>query len=228
MLNTTAFMSELDEIIASRYLLKHPFYQLWSEGKLSLDSLRHYSKQYYRHVLAFPTYVSGAHSICGDIRDRQELLGNLMEEEGGETTHAELWLRFAEALGVSRDEVEEAVPLPETAALDANFSELTKRRPFVAAVAALYAYEVQLAEVAESKQAGLKQFYGISERRGLEFFIVHSSIDILHAKTTREMLARYTGDEESQEVAKESVKGATDALWGFLDGVQREYVTKAA
>ena len=228
MLNNNAFLSELDEIITSRHLLKHPFYQLWSEGKLSLDSLRQYAKQYYSHVLAFPTYVSGAHSNCAAIKDRQELLGNLIEEEGGQTTHAELWLRFAEALEVSRDEVEQTVPLPETAALDASFSDLTKRRSFIAAIAALYAYELQLADVAESKQAGLKQFYGITERRGLEFFIVHRSIDVVHARTTREMLARHTIDEESRGIAKEAVKEATDALWSFLDGVQREYVTKAA
>src|SRR5712691_5591425 len=93
------FLTTLDNLIAEKHLLKHPFYQLWSAGKLTLENLREYAISYYPHVAAFPTYVSGVHSGCEDAALRQELLENLIEEERGAENHPALWRRFAAALG---------------------------------------------------------------------------------------------------------------------------------
>jgi pyrroloquinoline-quinone synthase len=73
----------IDQLIAERSLLKHPFYTKWQAGELTLDAIKGYACQYYHHVLQFPTYVSGAHANCDDLPDRQELLENLVEEEQG-------------------------------------------------------------------------------------------------------------------------------------------------
>jgi pyrroloquinoline-quinone synthase len=51
--------NEVDRLIEERSLLKHPFYQAWQRGELTLDTLCAYTAQYYHHVLAFPQYVSG-------------------------------------------------------------------------------------------------------------------------------------------------------------------------
>ncbi len=68
------FLEALDSLIAEKHLLKHPFYQLWSQGKLTRENLREYAISYYPHVAAFPTYVSAVHSGCEDAALRQELL----------------------------------------------------------------------------------------------------------------------------------------------------------
>jgi pyrroloquinoline-quinone synthase len=102
------FQQRIDEAVNKHAMLNHPFYQLWNEGKLERETLREYAKQYYAHVKAFPTYVSAVHSRCDDLKVRQLLLENLIEEERGVDNHPELWLRFAESLGVSRDEVKNA------------------------------------------------------------------------------------------------------------------------
>ena len=44
----------LDLMIAERSLLKHPFYQAWTAGTLSIERLQNYAVQYYPHVAAFP------------------------------------------------------------------------------------------------------------------------------------------------------------------------------
>ena len=80
-------------------MLKHPFYVAWTEGKLSKAVLAEYAKQYYAHVRAFPTYVSGVHSRCDDISVRQQLLENLIEEERGEENHPELVAAFCRRPG---------------------------------------------------------------------------------------------------------------------------------
>lgn len=218
----------IDAIIAEKSILKHPFYQRWQAGDLTLDELKGYTAQYYHHVLAFPKYVSGTHANCDDLSDRQELLDNLREEEEGPANHPELWLQFGEALGLDRADMTDAAPLPETTSLDETFRRITKDSPFMSGIAALYAYESQVPEVAGTKMEGLKKHYGINSPEGLRFFVVHHSLDVEHSRVTRDMVARHADSPQADEEATKAVEDACDALWGFLDGCYREYVEIAA
>ena len=49
---------EIVSRIEARPMLAHPFYQAWTKGELSRESLVEYARQYFRHVDAFPRYVS--------------------------------------------------------------------------------------------------------------------------------------------------------------------------
>ncbi len=224
----TSIADEVDRLIEERSLLRHPFYQAWQRGELSLDSLRGYAQQYYHHVLAFPQYVSAAHAGCPDQGARQELLENLIEEERGEENHPELWLRFAEALGVDRDAVAGSEPLPETARLVDTYREVTRGGSFAQAAAALYCYESQVPEVAKQKIAGLQRFYGIDDPRGLQFFTVHIGADEWHAEVGRGFVERYGETSAEREAVRATARRCLDALWGFLDGVYGRYVTAGA
>jgi pyrroloquinoline-quinone synthase len=208
---------EIDALIEERSLLKHPFYQAWQRGELSQDTLRTYAAQYYKHVLAFPQYVSAAHANCPDQAARQELLENLIEEERGEENHPELWLRFGDALGIARESVVTTEALPETLRLVDTYFDVCKRGSFVQAATALYCYESQVPEVAKTKIAGLKQFYGIDSPSGLQFFDVHIEADEWHAEVGRGFIERYGA--EDPQATRETAQRCLDALWGFLDGV---------
>lgn len=215
-------LSALAQRIQARHLLTHPFYQAWSAGTLSMSALREYSKQYYRQVEAFPTYVSAVHANCPLLPVRQQLLENLITEERGTENHPELWLRFAEALGVPREEVTTATPLPETTALIETFRTLTRERSYQVGVAALLAYEAQVPEVAVTKIDGLKRFYGITDQQGLAFFQVHVQADRYHADTGRHILHEHLPLEQAEEIVT-SCDQALNALWGMLDGVSTRY-----
>jgi pyrroloquinoline-quinone synthase len=217
---------EIDRMIEERSLLKHPFYQAWQRGELTLDTLRTYAGQYYQHVLAFPQYVSGAHANCPAQKDRQELLENLIEEERGEENHPELWLRFGDALGVPREAIVEEEWLPETKHLVDTYREVTKDGSFAEAATALYCYESQVPEIARQKIAGLEKFYGVNDERGLQFFTVHISADEWHAEVGRGFIDRY-GDQQPEAV-RATAQRCLDALWGFLDGVYRVTVAAGA
>jgi len=217
---------EVDTLIEERSMLKHPFYQAWQRGELSLDTLRSYAAQYYQHVLAFPQYVSAAHASCPDQTARQELLENLIEEERGEENHPELWLRFADALGVPRDALIQTEALPQTDHLVETFRDVTRNGSFAQAATALYCYESQVPEVARQKIAGLKQFYGIDDPRGLQFFDVHIDVDAWHAEVGRGFVDRY--GEREREAVLATARRCLDALWGFLDGVQAQRVAVGA
>ena len=166
-------------------MLKHPFYQAWTEGRLPLDTLRAYARQYFHHVEAFPRAVSAVHSACPDREGRRMLAENLAEEEGieaGKQDHATLWMMFACGLGESEDAVRAQVLNPETAGADRTFRKLS-RRSYAAGLGALYAYESQFPGVASAKIEGLVDRYGIADEETLRFFRVHESADVEQARS---------------------------------------------
>src|SRR5687768_2787287 len=121
-----SYLDRLDELIERYNLLNHPFYEAWSKGELSRQDLQRYAKDYFHHVLAFPTYVSGVHNRITDIKDRQVMLENLMEEEHGPENHPELWLRFAEGIGLNRNQVTEHSPSSAVSAFVRAFQRATR------------------------------------------------------------------------------------------------------
>jgi pyrroloquinoline-quinone synthase len=81
----------------------------------------------------------------------------------------------------------------------------------------VYAYERQVPQVAQAKIDGLKIRYGIEDRGTLEFFDLHSSLDVEHSEAERRVLAG--AGREEQQAAVEATGAALEAWWGFLDGV---------
>ena len=219
MAHQSELIIRLNAMVEERSLLKHPFYQTWSASDLTLERLRNYAAQYYRHVEAFPRYLSALHSRCEDLETRQALLDNLIEEERGPENHPELWLRFAEGLGASRQSVLAAVPSAGTRALVETFDRLAREGSVGAGLAALYAYEAQVPPVAATKIEGLRQFYGIDDARSLGFFTTHQQADVYHAQTTARLLERNAAAPEQARSAVEAADTALSALWTMLDGV---------
>ena len=212
-------IAALDSLSAEMSLLKHPFYQQWTAGTLPPERLRNYAVQYYRHVAAFPRYLSGLHARCDNLQTRQSLLENLIDEERGSENHPELWLRFAAALGLVREEVLAADPLPATKALVETFIHLSRTAPLSSGLAALYVYESQVAEVAAVKIEGLKRFYGIADEDGVKFFTVHREADLHHARAIAELIQRHTGSEQDNHLLLKAGGTALKAVWRMLDCV---------
>src|SRR5215218_10993285 len=189
---TVTVSAAIDARVAERAMLKHPFYQAWTEGRLPLDTLRAYSRQYFHHVEAFAQAVSAVHSACPDRDGRRMLAENLAEEEGieaGKQDHATLWLMFACGLGESEEAVRAQKLNPETEALIATFRRLSGQS-YAAGLGALYAYERQFPGVASAKIEGLIDRYGISDEPTLRFFRVHESADVEHSAVCRGLLDR--------------------------------------
>jgi pyrroloquinoline-quinone synthase len=209
-------LTKIDAAIAEKNLLKHPFYQDWQAGKLSKESLQLYAAQYYRHVEAFPKHLRVlAARTEGPLRDI--VLENLADEENPAAPHPKLWRDFASALGVSEDDVTCCPALPGTQAVVAIFREIAGDRPVAESVAALYAYESQVPEIAATKIDGLKKFYGFDKPEGLAYFTVHEQADREHRAAWRNWLEEHASGNEEEILA--TTHQALDALWGALDAV---------
>ena len=220
-MTTSTVSSRIDSKVAERSMLSHPFYQAWTEGRLPLETLRDYSRQYFHHVEAFPRAVSAVHSACPDRDGRRMLAENLAEEEGlesGKQDHASLWLMFACGLGEDESAVRSQELNAETQELIDSFRRLS-RRSYASGLGALYAYESQFPGVASAKIEGLIDRYGINDEATLRFFRVHETADVEHSSVCAALLDRLSDDESTEAIsAGEELAGA---LWSFLSGVER-------
>ena len=216
----TTVSTQIDTKVAERAMLKHPFYQAWTEGRLPIATLADYARQYFHHVEAFPRAVSAVHSACPDRDGRRMLAENLAEEEGieaGKQDHASLWLMFAAGIGADEASVKAAGLNPETVSLIATFRKLSAKS-YASGLGALYAYESQFPGVASAKIEGLIDRYGIADEETLRFFRVHETADVEHSEVCRGLLDRLPEDQMAEAVAAgEELAGA---LWNFLSGVE--------
>jgi pyrroloquinoline-quinone synthase len=220
-MRNTQLLEKIDAAIAEKNLLKHPFYQDWQMGKLSREELQLYASQYYRHVEAFPKHLRVlAARTEGPIRDI--ILENLADEENPARPHPKLWRDFAAALGVSEDEIAYCPALPGTQAVVETFREIVGDRPVAEAVAALYAYEAQVPEIATAKIDGLKKHYGVNSPKALSYFAVHEEADKAHRAAWRGWLLEHAHGDEDDILA--ATHEALDALWGALDAVHCTHV----
>ena len=219
------FSEELNKKLDQYHLLNHPFYKSWNEGKLTREIIKDYAEQYYQHVKAFPRYISATHSICEDIEKRKILLENLQDEENPNADHPKLWKNFALAMGADKDKIEDVKREWFTNDMIENFFHQA-RKSYAEGLASLYTYERQIPEIAETKIRGLKNFYGVTSKEGLEFFEAHKAADVIHRKECEKLLDALT-EEEKVKAEKASMLTAR-YLWNFLSGMSTKHKIQAA
>jgi len=95
------------------------------------------------------------------------------------------------------------------------------RLSYAEGLASLYTYERQIPEIAETKIRGLKQFYGVNSKEGLEFFEAHKAADVIHRKECEKLLDGLS-EEEKHKAEKASVYTAR-YLWNFLSGMTSKH-----
>lgn len=205
----------INTIIKERHLLTHPFYQRWQKGKVSIEVLRQYAKQYYHYEAALPSFLSCALDHLPDGPAAQAVSQVLADESSHPKPHTELWLDFAAGIGVAREQVKETKATPRTVNLVETYRSLCARGS-EEALGALYSYEAQIPEVAKVKGDGLRRFYEVTDPSALHFFDLHATMDVHHAEAIR------SGFNDS-ELSRESAHLALDAWWSMLD--QFEHVS---
>ena len=125
-------------------------------------------------------------------------------------------------MGVKRETVHLAELWPETKNLILTFRSACRDRSTAEGLAALYAYESQIPAVAESKIAGLRNYYGIDSPDALAYFTVHIEADRVHAAVERRLLSSHVNETNPPSVVQ-SVTEILDALWEMLTSLCRRH-----
>jgi len=186
-----SLIKKIDELIEKQSLLKHPFYVMWSEGKLTIDSLNGYSKEYFQLVKTVPSFV-GTIIPQGPDTVKNELESNQKEE----ADHIKPWIKFAGALGVSEEELEKYNGLDKTRKAVSELSSLMNS--FEGGAAAMYALEQEIPKISLTKIEGMRKFYDLTSDDAIEYFRLHAEADIRHAATWRRILEKIPSEKEDQ------------------------------
>ena len=195
-----SLVKQIDNIVEEQSLLKHKFYVMWNEGKLSLESLSGYSKEYFQLVKSVPSFV-------GTIIEKSpnSLRNKIEANQEEEHEHIVPWTKFADALGVPKQTLEAYHGLGKTRNAISNLSRLMTT--FEGGAAAMYALEQEIPRISLTKIDGLRRFYGISEDDAIEYFRLHAEADIRHAALWRKILENVpeSKEEELAQIANESM-----------------------
>ena len=206
-------IKKIDEMIEERSLLKHPFYQMWSDGKLTKESLAGYSKEYFQLVKAVPSFMTPIIEKAPD-----SVVGELVENQQEESDHIKPWISFADQLGISEEELIPYSGLAKTQKAVSNLNELMQT--FEGGACAMYAFEKEIPKISQTKLDGLAEFYGMTNEESTEYFKLHTEADIRHAASWRNILEKSTTDSNNMiEIADKSIS-AQNLL---LDSCYDEY-----
>ena len=210
-------IKRIDYEIEKHSLLKHVFYQMWSEGKLTINHLQGYSKEYFQLVKVVPKFVENIFNVIADPSLKRAVGQNLKEE----SEHIEPWIMFSTAMGIQRNDLASYKGENETNMAVSTLSQLTERS-LEEAVAAMYAYEKELPKISRSKIDGLKKFYGVQSNEATKYLEIHEEVDLRHSEVWKNILK--TIPEEKQERALNAAISSLEAQNKLLDSVQKKYV----
>jgi pyrroloquinoline-quinone synthase len=221
-----AFIRDLlARIEVRRTFGRHPLWLELADGKLSGEQLKLFAVQFFLQVREFPRAVSAMHANCPFPDERMKLAESIYEEETGRISgcnqpHPELFIRFGEAVGLSRSEMTEGCPLPSTRALIDWFELSTKQRSFIEGAAAInLAAEGQVPGAFGPMARRLQEIYGLS-RAAVEFWDIHEMADAEHSDVGDHIVVHHAIDAATQARVRDALQHSLDAWWQFFDGIQ--------
>jgi len=215
------FSGELVDM-ARRETMRDPFFDALCGGRLSREAVKRWAIQASLVVREFTRFISAMHANCPH-RDAQQLLAeNLWEEHGRgheARDHYRLIRHMAKQLGASEAELDEAAPLPETAAYIEHCFKVTREGSFIEGMAA----------VGVGLESFMPRFFGALAdafqaqfnlgRGDVEYLLVHVGEDEDHARRSLEMLDKYANTEAQRESARRALRETIAVKHRFAEAV---------
>src|SRR5215470_16676894 len=192
------------------------------QGCFFLDTLRH---------AAWKIISVGGYSPTFDDLERQRALIPLVVEEGGEdtvggktTAHAFLFIKLAEALGISRDALFATEYLPTTI-IEKNELFLLQRSSTIEALCGgNIATESLNATHVQRMADALERHYGVG-REALDFYAVHMEVEGDHAERAVRILSQLATTDGTQRLGLLAMRRAITARRICADGMLAAYVS---
>jgi len=208
-----SLIQKLDRTIEERSLLKHPFYQSWSDGKLTREALAGYSKEYYQLVKAVPIFMTQLmDQVPSSLHDELDF------HQQEEFSHIGMWERFASGLGVSRNDLLNYNGLYKTNHAISGMYQLMGS--LESGAVAMYALEKEIPKISQIKLEGLAEFYGLTSEDVTKYFKEHTEVDIRHTASWKKLINSVISEEHELISAAESSITCQNLL---LDSCYEEY-----
>jgi len=230
-MSVTAMMTETDSFVAAlraqsrRYHDQHPFHQKMNEGKLSPRQIQGWVANRFYYQENLPRKDAAIIANCPDRDVRRRWLQRILDHDGPADGEGgiEAWLRLAEAVGLTREEVrDERHVVPGVRfAVDA-YVTFARTRPWVEAVASSLT-ELFAPDLMAERLAAFERYYPWIDPAELAYFRARLSQAPRDSRHALEVVTQRCRTPEEQAAAVAALSFKCDVLWSMLDAIDGAY-----
>ena len=223
-LEVDAFLDRLRSQ-SQRYHALHPFHVRMNAGELSREQLRGWVANRFCYQQAIPRKDAAILTNCPDREVRRRWIHRITDHDGEAPGQGgiEAWLRLSEAVGLSREEVEDGRHLsPSVRFAVEAYVTFCRTRPWVEAVASSLT-ELFAPDLMAERLSAFERYYTWIDPDGLAYFrnrLTQAPRDSEHAL---EIVTAHCRTAEMQDRAVEALAFKNDVLWSVMDAIDRAY-----
>ena len=216
-------LAEIAEIHKSKPLFGHPLWTEWGAGTLSREQLQECVKQVGIIPLHNHNYHGRLYVVCPDPKWRVRIAEVCYEEGTGRlyadgVSHHELYVKFAQALGISREDLYATRYCSGAVAFKAYFSAICEKDFLEGVSAHMLAAEAPVPAHGSKRADALRTHYGLSDD-DVTFFSVHEVADDDHSGIGRELLSEFANTEEDFQRVLQTVGECLDMMKLMYDSI---------
>ena len=208
-----------------RYHDQHPFHLRMNAGGLSRRQIQGWVANRFYYQESIPRKDAAILANCPDLEVRRRWIRRIVDHDGTVSGEGgiEAWLQLGEAVGLTREEVQDGRHLVPGVrfAVDA-YVTFARTRPWVEAVASSLT-ELFAPDLMAERLAAFERYYPWIDPSGLTYFrarLEQAPRDSQHALEVVTERCRSAGD-QARAVAALSFK--CDVLWSVMDAIDRAY-----
>ncbi len=206
--SSAEFVRQLKEEVARspKLRINHPFVRAVSSGTASMEQIRQWALQDYQFRRAVPRIAMLRYLACSDPEIATRMF-EVVEEETrgllpGSAGHPDMFVEFAETIGISRNELDTVQMRPATAAHLYYAELIIHTLPWFVMMAAQIGAEGTFPPAAAALGRGLIKNYSMSPK-SVRFFTVHEEADEEHGKLAEDIALRYITSPQLQQQTRE-------------------------
>ena len=219
------------------YHIHHPFNVMLNTGKATPEQVRGWVANRFLYQVAIPVKDAAILANCPDREVRRGWIQRILDHDGFEISGPagtirdaggiEAWLRLAEAVGLSREEVmDERHAIPAVRfAVDA-YVNFARRVPWQEAVCSSLT-ELFAPEIHKQRLATWPEHYAWIESTGLQYFRNRVSQARRDVEQGLAVTLEHFKTREQQERALEILRFKLDILWVMNDAMAQRYGVNA-
>ena len=228
-LGPEALIDDLRQVLRGHYPA-HPLRRLLLEGRLSREQLQGWAKNQFHEFRNIHRFFGIRYQKCPVQALRRMLLENMVEEEGEDLfggkypSHAELWTRFGEGLGVPREEMHGYEPLPGVRAALEMYVQLVQQSHWAVAIGTGLVFEGEGPRRMGEEREALETRYPWIPSDSLAFFRAHEYHDEGHGNFIVDVIKEHVMDVSLQEEMRAAVRTRVDIMWLQNESIYQAFV----
>jgi pyrroloquinoline-quinone synthase len=210
---------------AQRYHHRHPFHVRMNEGRLSRRQIRGWVANRFCYQENIPRKDAAIIANCPDRGVRQRWVRRIVDHDGTESGDGgiDAWLRLAEAVGLTREEVRDHrhLVLGVRFAVDA-YVTFARTRPWTEAVASSLT-ELFAPGLMAERLAAFERCYPWIDPAGLAYFRARLTQAPRDSEHALRVVLEHCQSTEERERAVAALSFKCDVLWSILDAIDQAY-----